>query len=269
MVSTVAREITGPTPGCVANRRAASHASASLPTSPASPAMYPVAAASTAPASGCATTPAQPRSTACASSASPGSRLCAAAGSSPASASAPDADDGSATVAGLARPPSEPRSWESDFPPSASESAPPLVDHAFASAHPAARSHPHPRSTARADNVPTDSQTNACSRWLRSLPAPAPAVPRRKPELPRYAVAGVRPTRPFPGPTLQSVGSSDESHTLYTSYTASFVSSASVLSTSSLTRDSLEAVAVIQSKSPLSERASRAEGSAPLPFLRP
>src|SRR5262249_55922014 len=144
------------------------------------------------------------------------------------------ADDGSVTAAGLAPPLSEPRSGESDFPASASESAPPLVDHASASAPPAGRSQPHPRSTARAGNAPTHSQTNACSRWLRSLPPPVPAIPRRKSVLPRYAAAGVPPIRPCPYPTLQFVGNSDESHTLYTSYTASFVSSASVISTSSL-----------------------------------
>src|SRR5438105_2334416 len=49
-----------------------------------------------------------------------------------------------------------------------------------------------------------------------------------------YAAAGVRPSRPFLCPTLRSVGNSDESHSLYTSYAASFVSSSSVISKSSL-----------------------------------
>src|SRR5262249_15828710 len=95
-------------------------------------------------------------------------------------------------------------------------------------------SQPHPRSTARARSWLADSQTNVCSRWPRCPPTPTLSVSRRKPALPPYAAAGARPTRPFPCPTLLSLESSDESHTLYTSYTASFVSSSSVLSTSSL-----------------------------------
>src|SRR5262249_38136946 len=149
-------------------------------------------------------------------------------------ASAPDADDESATAADRVPPPSAPRSWESDSPTSASGSVPRLAGHASASVLLAGRSQPHPRSPAGVHTASADSQTNPCSRWLRSQPPPAPPDPRRKPELARYAAAGARPTRPFLCPTLRSVGSSDESHSLYTSYTASFVSSSSVISKSSL-----------------------------------
>src|SRR5262249_4759889 len=149
-------------------------------------------------------------------------------------ASVPDADDESATAADPAPPPSAPRSGENDFLPSASESALLLVGHASACVPLAGRSQPHLRSIARAGIVPADSQTNVCSHSPRCPPPPVPSVPRRKPALPRYAAAGVRPTRPFPCPTWLSLESSDENHSLYTSYAASFVSSASVISKSSL-----------------------------------
>src|SRR5579884_3966584 len=234
MVSTVARPITGPTPGCVCRRRASSRACACCSTACSSGTILPSSSSSSLSnssrrsrvqlSSGRASSFCRPAWLhSLRPSCKPCSTPCAATGSSPGSASAPGDVDGAATAAGRALPRSEPRFVETVLPPSAAGSASHPADHASVGAGRAAESPPHPPSITCAPAAPDASQTTAYCRSPRHPLLPDQTVLHKTSwPLRLDATACIRPTRPFPNPTSRSVESSDENHNRYTSYTASF-----------------------------------------------